>query len=289
VIVVGIVGLVAICLVAVGAVVLLINRADDDPGGERAARAELVTAPRDLIAAVHDERYMATNTLLGLDAVVQTRLDDNAAARRQTDTALADFEAALAGAGATPYRGALAAFDDLDGLRREIDGRAGPGSLEDLPYAQQIQGRYAEMIAALLDANRRVVATTVRDRALYVGASLFEEGLRQTELVWQLTGELLDQAGWNTAEGVSRLSELHGEMLSGRSFTTTFAADTEYARAADQLEVDLDAAGTVQALDQLLRSGQGDTIELLASTGLARQAWLRFLDSVEARLVRGGA
>lgn len=283
-------------LVAGGAVVLLAgSSSEDDSGGgdgdggaepdRRSAEAELVMAPRELVLALQDERAAATIGLLGLTGAVELPVADGAAARRQTDAAVAEFEAVAAAEPA--YQDALAALPAVTELRSELDGRTQPPGLSEAPYARQVHDRYSEAVTALLDAQTQVVAG-IDDPELRRGASLSETALRQVELVSQLSQEVLAvPTAQGTSESVRVMAGLRGELERGRSFVMS-SADGAYADAAGRLDAVLAAAGSLDAVDTALSTGQVDLPALLGATDAMGQGWRTFLDEIQVVLARGG-
>jgi nitrate/nitrite sensing protein len=281
----GIIGVVLLVAAVVGVVLYVGSNADDDADDDRAAQADLVIAPRDAAFALDDERTVATVTALGMGDVVDPPIEDNGAARRQTDAAIRDFEAAVADSddpGAEAYRDALDAFAGLDTLRSDVDSTEGQRG--EMSSTRPIRDRYGEIIAALLQANTRFV-DTIDDPELRAGARLYEVGLRQIELVRGLGTEVPDIAGWTTPEGITRMSNVHGQLLQGRAFVMELATG-EHADTARQLDAELEAAGHEELVEQVLETGRAPFGPLVQSVGDALTAWHTFLREVEATLAR---
>lgn len=271
-----------VCLLVaavVGTALFVYTTTDDADDDERAAQAGLVVAPRDLVLALQDEGSMAAVTAIGMNAIVDPAVGDTAEVRRRTDAAITDFEAL----DADVFRDVLAVAD-LDQVRRDVDSQAQRG---DLPYAREIQGRYGDIIAPVLDAHGRFVAT-IGDPELRRDADLFELGLKQLDYVWLLSAEIPDQARWSTPEGISSMSRLLGELVSGRAAVMQLAAGSRHADAARQLDAELTAAGTSELVSQLLESGQADIQALIPAMTATNRAWQAFLGEVEATLARSG-
>ncbi len=218
----AIAGSAMVCLLVVAAVFVLSARSGDetdepDEPGDRGARAELVVAPKDLVVALGQERTLAVLTLLGVEDVAELPVETNDAARRETDTALATFRGVVADAdpaGGAAYRNAFDVLQDLSPLRATIDSRAQPPALSEMPYATLVQSRYRALVAALLAASSRFVATTDDDVELHHGAVLFKTALEQVERVALLGYELVAAEGnVDTPDEVRRLSELTASSL----------------------------------------------------------------------------
>ena len=262
--------------------------------GEQAAMVRLSAESVHLLRVLQQERISTVLDLVGL----QDTLADIATlsfTRRETERAINGFNAAVAdgeGAGAL-YEGAVDALEELDVLRADVDGRGQPRTLDELPFATEIFDRYSDVVESLLDADAGAaadLAVSIDDPVVRRGAELADIAQGQLEVTSQLQFRILGSLGdYGDPEWIREVASLQATSTRGRESVIELADGTAYQDAAEQLETDLDAAGMAEAVDQLLRTGQGDFAEIIGSLSLPPdQGWPAFLDLVADIMAAAG-
>jgi signal transduction histidine kinase len=158
----------------------------------RMARA--ATGPNGLFTSLQNERNRAAVDLVGQGAIVALPVENNAEARELTDKSLAQFQDVVdtaGGAAETAYEPALSKLTELEAIRADIDGNAGPYTLEDNSvFANDIFTRYTDIVGELLTANTRL-SSSIDNQELRRGADLSYMASFQTDVLAQLTRTLL--------------------------------------------------------------------------------------------------
>ena len=130
-----------------------------------------------------------------LDAQDQFALpvEDNAEARAATDEAVADFREqvqSLGGEVEAAYSPALDAMSGIGELRDQIDSFEGTRSFANIEPTVEIFDAYGPFMAPFFEANKQV-ALAIDNPELRRGAELVDLSSRQTDLIAQLTRDLL--------------------------------------------------------------------------------------------------
>jgi hypothetical protein len=254
---------------------------------EGVAAAETVVASRDLIEAFRDERNLASLNLMGLTDLVDGSIEDNDEARSRSDAVLADLEStvvALDVEAESAFRPMLDAAADLDTLRSEIDSRPGPPSMAEADYANGVFGRYSEVIDSLLEVDL-AAEVVLDDPDLRRGTGLFARGLQQDELTERaflvvVQGAMSD--GQHTSAWGTEVASLHAQLEEGQAGVEELAADSDYEATAERLGAELEAAGFLAKVSEILATGDIDIAAVLDSMNTAPdEGWPGFLDRVE--------
>jgi hypothetical protein len=284
----AIVVVVGLGLAAIGVVVANDDATGDltgDGNGEPPATdVALITASRDLVTALQDERNLATNELIGITEAVALPVDDTGEARSRTDTAAAAFDSVVAVDLAGPtYQVALDRLDGLGELRGDIDAYDEPRTLHNVDLATEVFNRYTDMIGGLLDAQGEA-AQSIDDPDLQAGAQTYLLGLRLQELTGQLGRAAMLNAVTPSSPTLTELSRLYAQVSQGQAEFLEQATGTPYEAAATTVIDQIEASGL---LDTVATAFQGTTNlpDLLTALNLPEdQGWAAFLDHVEPLL-----
>lgn len=278
-----------------GAVTSITDRRGDSGAIDGAFRPEdFLPASRELVVALQNERSAATAHLVGVDSMVAPG-QDSASARAAADSAIARFNDVAAG---EPVGSAVESAEipeALRELRRDVDASARPATLAESPLAAEISGRYGDLIATVLDTNTglaRALDDADFDPDLRLAVVLYDEGLRQTEVRSLLLAEILlgvTSQSLDTADGIARVAELHGDQVRGRSYVRGRADGTVYEEAAEALDSDLAGDGAEAAVADVIETGEVAMPRLLESLPMSPdRGWPAFLDRVEATMASDG-
>ncbi|HET9608518.1 MAG TPA: nitrate- and nitrite sensing domain-containing protein, partial [Acidimicrobiales bacterium] len=179
---------------------------------EQTALAEASIGPVSLLSILENERNAAGVYLLGAEDAFALPVTDNAEARAETDSTLADFRAEVESQGGeieAAYRPAIEAMGRIAELRAEVD--AVPDAdrgLGNIVAVRENFGGYTEVMDPFFEANKRV-ALTVDDPDLRRGAELVDLAAQQTNIIAILVGDLLlAQVGGESPDGVTTADEL---------------------------------------------------------------------------------
>jgi Nitrate and nitrite sensing len=270
-------------LVSVAVLPLVVSCSNDDEGRsgpeETPTTVEQATGLRDLVSALQDERNAAFVTITGVAAPSDGSVAD-ADVRGTTDETLADLDPAV-----------VESLDGLTRLRSDVDSRPSPADLTQVPFADEIFDRYSELIASMLDASDDE-AMEITEPEARRGAQLLSTGLRQTEVVAQLIqttliGPITGQPG--DSEWLTELASLHTQFTNGQATLDDLATGSPYEPAVDQLSADLEEAGFLAWLPDVLNGAQPDIARLLDSVSLPPgHDWIAFLDRIEDIQATGG-
>jgi hypothetical protein len=237
------------------------------------ALVEASLGPHGLLNRLEDERNVATITLVGLEDAVVLEVEDNAAARAQTDVAVTRLEAEIeriGGSVAVAYRPALAGLSQLTGLREDVDAYDGPRGLAAIDSSRPFFDRYTDAMDLLFEANRRVVEA-IGDPRLRRGAEIIDISTRQTDIIARLVAEMGASLGRSGAlrepDRMVSVSMLLHTLQANHAQIELYAVGdygppTAKLRAADQVALfprlvdDALTTGEVH-LDELLDAGAG--------------------------------
>jgi signal transduction histidine kinase len=194
--------------------------------------AEASIGPASLLSLIEDERNAAGVYMLGAEDLFALPVEDNAQARAATDEAVADFREeveSLGGEVEAAYGPALDAMDGIGELRDRIDSYEGPRNLQNIGPTTEIFDAYGPFMAPFFDANKQV-ALSIDDPELRRGAELVDLSSRQTDLIAQLTRDLLLAAiagdtKLNQPEEVSAVAGRLGQLQSNEDLIKTKATD----------------------------------------------------------------
>jgi hypothetical protein len=193
-----------LALVALSGFVVILSVRDADAAELRAERAReqvaLATSalgPTGVLSALQTERNAAGVTMLGMNPTdnvgeLEEGVDVSVALRVLTDQTVEQFKANI---GRQPesvrtiYQPAIAALDQLPGIRTDMDEDPNPRDLSN-PVSPLIYDRYTGVVTAIFDANS-AVALAVDDASMRNGATLIDVTARDREYGTQLTSDVL--------------------------------------------------------------------------------------------------
>jgi hypothetical protein len=256
----------------------------DGSGEPHAPDVALITAPRDLVTALQDERNLATIELIGAADAMAPAVDDTEEARSRTDTAATAFDSVVAADPAgSAYQAALDRLDGLGALRGDIDAYDGPRTLDNVDLATEAFNRYSDMIGGLLDSQGEATQL-IDDPDLQAGARMYLLGLRQHELTAQLGRAAVLNAVSPSSPTLTELSRLYGLVNQGHDDLLAQATGTPYEAPATTVIDQIEASGLLDTVATALQ-GTTDLSHLLAAVNLPEdQGWPAFLDRVEQLL-----
>jgi signal transduction histidine kinase len=160
---------------------------------DQTSLAEASIGPASLLSLLEDERNAAGVYMLDAQDAFALPVEDNAQAREATDKEVAEFREqveSLGGEVEAAYGPALDAMDGIDELRNQIDSFEGTRSLQNIEPTIEIFDAYGPFMAPFFEANKRV-ALAIDNPELRRGAELVDLSSRQTDLIAQLTRDLL--------------------------------------------------------------------------------------------------
>ncbi|MGH9290936.1 MAG: HAMP domain-containing protein, partial [Acidimicrobiales bacterium] len=160
---------------------------------DQTALAEASIGPASLLSLLEDERNAAGVYMLDAQDAFALPVEDNAEARAATDEAVADFRDQvqdLGGEVEAAYGPAIDAMSGLGELRNQIDSFEGTRSLANIEPTIEVFDAYGPFMAPFFAANKRV-ALAIDNPELRRGAELVDLSSRQTDLIAQLTRDLL--------------------------------------------------------------------------------------------------
>ncbi|MGH9231148.1 MAG: HAMP domain-containing protein, partial [Acidimicrobiales bacterium] len=160
---------------------------------EQTSLAEASIGPSSLLSRIEDERNAAGVYMLDAQDAFALPVEDNAQARAATDQTAADFREqvqSLGGEVEAAYGPALDALSGIGELRNRIDSFEGTRSLTNIEPTIEIFDAYGPFMAPFFEANKRV-ALAIDNPDLRRGAELVDLSSRQTDLIAQLTRDLL--------------------------------------------------------------------------------------------------
>ncbi|HET6835633.1 MAG TPA: nitrate- and nitrite sensing domain-containing protein, partial [Acidimicrobiales bacterium] len=160
---------------------------------DQTSLAEASIGPASLLSRLEDERNAAGVYMLNAQDQFALPVEDNAEARAATDEAVADFREQvqrLGGEVEAAYSPALDAMSGIGELRNQIDSFEGTRSFENIEPTIEIFDAYGPFMAPFFEANKQV-ALAIDNPQLRRGAELVDLSSRQTDLIAQLTRDLL--------------------------------------------------------------------------------------------------
>jgi signal transduction histidine kinase len=160
---------------------------------DQTALAEGSIGPASLLSLIEDERNAAAVYMLGAQDQFALPVEDNAEAREATDQGVADFREqvqSLGGEVEAAYGPALDAMSGIGELRNQIDSFEGARDFKNIGPTSEIFDAYGPFMAPFFEANKRV-ALSIDNPELRRGAELVDLSSRQTDLIAQLTRDLL--------------------------------------------------------------------------------------------------
>jgi signal transduction histidine kinase len=182
-----------IALVIVTALEVYQSAEEERDVRDQTSLAEASIGPASLLSRIEDERNAAGVYMLNAQDAFALPVEDNAQARAATDKEVADFRAQVEGMGgevAAAYGPALDAMGDIDELRNRIDSFEGTRDFANIGPTAEIFDAYGPFMAPFFEANKRV-ALSIDNPDLRRGAELVDLSSRQTDLIAQLTRDLL--------------------------------------------------------------------------------------------------
>ena len=173
-----------VALVGLAGFEVLSARQDVADAKAQAQLAASSVGPGSLVVNLQNERNRAAIDLIGLDDGGAVEVASNKEARALVDPAAKQFRSATA-SGSPEVQEAFApawtAIDDLEALRKDIDGYTGPHSSAAEPFANEVFQRYTDIIEAFFDGTS-AVALTVDDSSLRNGVEIVDATTRQSEM-----------------------------------------------------------------------------------------------------------
>ncbi len=197
---------------------------------QQTALAEASIGPASLLSLIEDERNAAAVYMLDAQEAFALPVEDNAQARAATDKEVAAFREQVENLGGeveAAYGPALDAMDGIDELRNQIDSFEGTRSLENIGPTAEIFDAYGPFMAPFFEANKQV-ALSIDNPELRRGAELVDLSSRQTDLIAQLTRDLLLAAiggdgKLNQPEEVSAVAGRLGQLDTNKDLIQTKA------------------------------------------------------------------
>ncbi len=183
---------------------------------DQTSLAEASIGPASLLSYLEDERNAASVYMLGAQDAFALPVEDNAEARATTDKSVADFREQVQSIGGeveAAYGPALDAMSGIGELRNQIDAFAGPRNFENIEPTIEIFDAYGPFMAPFFEANKQV-ALAIDNPELRRGAELVDLSSRQTDLIAQLTRDLLLAyiGGDNKLEDPAEVSAVAGRL-----------------------------------------------------------------------------
>lgn len=195
----------------------------------REARAEArlaaaVTGPGSFLNLLVDERNHTAVYLLGAEELIRSVGPGRYLETREAvDEARERFLEFIDGEDERVqaiYAPAVAAIDQLDELRADVDADTGEHNFQNVAAVQDLFGRFGDVTNPLFDANRRV-SLIVTEPVLQRGAAIVDQSLRQSDTIALLTYSLVvaalagDADGVNTGPEYTNVSSLLRDLRSG--------------------------------------------------------------------------
>jgi signal transduction histidine kinase len=231
---------------------------------DQADLAEGSIGPASLLSRLEDERNAAGVYLLGAEDAFALPVEDNAEARAATDQAIADFREqvqSLGGEVEEAYGPALEATSGLGELRNRIDSFEGTRSFANIQPTIKLFDAYGPLMAPFFQANKQV-ALAIDNPELRRGAELVDLSSRQTDLIAQLTRDLLlavigGDTKLNQPEEVSAVAARLGQLETNKDLINTKATG-DYALMAGALFHAQEIRMFPKVVEDALETGEPD-------------------------------
>jgi signal transduction histidine kinase len=213
-----------LALLAVGAVEAVQASHTSSQVQREAALTEAAVGPSGLFNSLQDERNRAATDLADLGDAIGLPVATNQEARELTDRSLTDFRD-LIGSKSEDVRQAYApgftALEGLEALRADIDAKE--ARLSDaganVQAADEVFGRYSELIGVLLDSNAKVTVA-IEDPELRRGADLSFQASVEADVIARLITHVLttsiSEGNLNETAEMQELGELYHRALIGQ-------------------------------------------------------------------------
>ncbi len=172
------------------------------------AQAEFATAslgPGGVIDKLQDERAGDLARMAGVESIY-----DDAKIRPDTDKAADAYRQAVSEQSAEvqeAYAPALAAIDELDALRAEVDGIIEAGNVDVLAAAETLWDDYSALITQVYEVNTAAVAE-IDDPTLRTGAVLTDLGIRYKEGMANLATAVAQNAALGRLDTPASITEI---------------------------------------------------------------------------------
>ncbi|HMG40786.1 MAG TPA: ATP-binding protein [Acidimicrobiales bacterium] len=262
-------------LLALGGSQVVSVRQDAREARAEARLAAAVTGPGSFLKLVVDERNHTAVYLLDAEDLIRSVGPGRyLETRRLVDEARQEFLDFIAGEDEQVraiYEPAMAAVEQLDQLRVDVDADTGTRSFQNVAAVQDLFARFGEVTGPLFDANRRV-SLIVGEPALQRGAAIVDQSLRQSDTIALLTYSLVvaalagDADGVNTGEEYVDVASLLRDLRSGEQIIR-LNGEGDYA----EMVAMLFASEHIQVYPELvataLDSGAPDVGGLFANAG----------------------
>jgi signal transduction histidine kinase len=259
-------------------------------------QAELATAslgPGSLVIRLQDERNRAALDLIGMGDATDLAVETNEEARELTDEAIVELHAELDARSdetAAVFAPALAAMEDLEGLRAAIDAFDGPMDFGNTDFANEVFSRYTVVTEAFFDATTRIAAT-VDDPSLRTGVHLIDRSNRQSEMRARLVRQVILMVLTGEAESREGLREVAALHDRSEGYDADIAAATtgRYAGLADEVFADPQVQSFNEQIRTFLATGEVDVFGLLDSVRTAPDRGYTGLRNATSELLQGEA
>ncbi|HEX4868613.1 MAG TPA: ATP-binding protein [Acidimicrobiales bacterium] len=210
--------LVALVAVAGFEVVSATNAVD-----EARTQTDLATAslgPGSLVVSLQDERNRAAIDLIGLGSATELAVDTNEEARGLVDAALADLRNRVAAASPEVQASFAPAFEAITGLqalRADIDAYAGPMDLSNDEFADEVFGRYTDLVEVFFDATS-TLGLSLDDADLRNGVELIDAATRQSEMRARIVRSSILAAVTGTVDSPATIADIAALYDRGRGY-----------------------------------------------------------------------
>jgi signal transduction histidine kinase len=230
------------------------------------SEAELVDGslgPGSLVVDLQNERNRAAINLIGLGAAAKLAVKDNPEARSFTDPAAQDFAIETGSRGPVvkaAFDPAWTAYQDLEGLRADIDAYHGPMDSTNVKFADSVFQRYTTIIEAFFDGTSQV-ALNVDDSALRNGAEIVDATTRQSEMRARIVRDIVQATITGHLDDVEVRQGVAALFDRSRGFDDTIRTNSSgpYAGVADETF----AEAGVQSFNRQIESYlAGDGVEI---------------------------
>ena len=246
----------------------------------REARAEArlaaaVTGPGSFLNLLVDERNHTAVYLLGAEELIRSVGPGRYLETRQlVDDARAEFLEFIDGEDdrvRAIYAPAVAAVEQLDELRADVDASTVSRDFHNVAAVQELFGRFGEVTNPLFDANRRV-SLIVSEPVLQRGAAIVDQSLRQSDTIALLTYSLVvaalagDANGVNTGAEYVNVASLLRDLRSGEQIIR-LNGEGDYAQYVESLFASEHVQVFPELVESALETGAPAVGDLFANAG----------------------
>jgi signal transduction histidine kinase len=262
-------------LLALAASEVVSVRQDAREARSEARLAAAVTGPGSLLNLLVDERNHTGVYLLGAEDLISSVGPGRyLETRRLVDEARERFLDYIAGEDERVraiYAPAVAAVEQLDELRTDVDADTGTRDFQNAVAVQDLFERFGEVTNPLFDANRRV-SLIVTEPVLQRGAAIVDQSLRQSDTIALLTYGLVvaalagDADGVNTGEEFVSIASLLRDLRTGEQIIR-LNGEGDYAQPVEALFASEHVRVFPELVESALDSGAPDVGDLFENAG----------------------